>query len=147
MNNQPPLLDRINNNRILLHSLHPSLNIRLHKLQRPLLFPQALPRLDILRPQLLKRHQPRIQQPQARISQRGSHAPAAGMPRHDDMFHFEGADSVGDDALGAEVARVEDVGDVAMHEDVAGLEAEDGGLWAAGVGAADPEDLRALAAG
>lgn len=34
-----------------------------------------------------------------------------------------------------------------MHEDVAGLEAQHGGFGEAGVGAADPEDLRGLAGG
>ena len=40
----------------------------------------------------------------------------------------------------------QDVGDVAVHEDVAGLEAQDGCLWAARVRAADPENLGVLAA-
>ena len=41
---------------------------------------------------------------------------------------------------------MDDIGDVAMHKDVAWLKAQDGGLWAARVGASDPEDLRLLAA-
>lgn len=42
---------------------------------------------------------------------------------------------------------MEDIGDVAVHEDIARFEAEEGGLRAAGVGAAEPEDRRALALG
>ena len=42
---------------------------------------------------------------------------------------------------------MEDVGDVAVDEDVAGFEAEEGGFGDAGVGAADPEDLGVLAGG
>lgn len=61
------------------------------------------------------------------------------------MRDLEVRDGVGDDALAVEVRGREDVGDVAVHEDVAGLEAEDGGLGDAGVGAADPEDLGLLA--
>lgn len=41
---------------------------------------------------------------------------------------------------------MDDIGDVAMHKDVAWLKAQDGGLWAARVGASDPEDLGLLAA-
>ena len=40
---------------------------------------------------------------------------------------------------------MEDIGDVAVHEDIARFEAEEGSLRAARVGAADPKDLGALA--
>ena len=63
------------------------------------------------------------------------------------MLHLQHAHGISDDGLRAQIARVQDVGDVAVHEDVAGLEAEDGGLRAAGVGAAEPEDLGLLALG
>ena len=69
------------------------------------------------------------------------------MPAYDDVLDLQVHDGVGDDAEGVEVARVQDVGDVAVDEDVAGLEAEDGGFGDAGVGAADPEDLGVLAVG
>jgi hypothetical protein len=52
-----------------------------------------------------------------------------------------------DNGGGAEVAWVEDVGDVAVHEDVAGLEAQEGGFRAARVGAPDPQNLRRLPGG
>lgn len=63
------------------------------------------------------------------------------------MLHFEVVDGIGDDALAADVRGRQDVGDVAVHEDVAGIEAEDHGLGDAGVGAAEPEDLGLLACG
>ncbi len=63
------------------------------------------------------------------------------------MLHFEVHDRVLDDAQGGQVGRVEDVGNVAVHEDVAGFQAEDGGFGDAAVGAADPEDARSLAFG
>lgn len=69
------------------------------------------------------------------------------MAAHDDVLHLDVGEGVGDDALAAEVGRRQHVGDVAVHEDVAGLEAEDGGLGDAGVGAAEPEDLGLLAGG
>lgn len=67
------------------------------------------------------------------------------MPAHDDVLHFQIADRVLDHGLAVQVGRGEDVGDVAVDEDVAGLEAEHGGFGDAGVGAADPEDLGVLA--
>lgn len=67
------------------------------------------------------------------------------MAADDDVLHLEVGDGVGDDALAVDVGGGQDVGDVAVHEDVARLEAEDGGFGDAGVGAADPEDLGLLA--
>lgn len=69
------------------------------------------------------------------------------MPADHDVRDFEVHNGKADDAEGVEVARVQDVGDVAVDEDIAGLEAEDGGFGDAGVGAADPEDLGGLAVG
>ena len=61
------------------------------------------------------------------------------------MVHLEVRDAVRDDALRAEVRRRDDVGDVAVHEDVAWFQGADGCFRDAGVGAADPEDLGGLA--
>lgn len=69
------------------------------------------------------------------------------MPADDHMLHLEMLDGVGDDGLGVQIPRREYVGDVAVHEDVAGLHAQHGGFGDAGVGAADPEDLGLLALG
>lgn len=69
------------------------------------------------------------------------------MPADDDVRDLEVGEGVGDDGLGAEVRGRQDVGDVAVDEDVAGPEAEDGGFGDAGVGAAEPEDRGLLARG
>jgi hypothetical protein len=45
------------------------------------------------------------------------------MPREDNMFNAQVADRVLDDGVGVNVARVQDVGDVAVDEDVSRLEA------------------------
>ena len=60
------------------------------------------------------------------------------MSAHDDVLHFQILDGVGDHAPAVDVGRGQYVGDVAVHEDVAGVEAEDGGFGDAGVGTADP---------
>jgi len=60
------------------------------------------------------------------------------------VLYFEVRDGVFDDGAGVDVGGVDDVGDVAVHEDVAGLETEDGGFGDTGVGAAEPEDTGRL---
>jgi len=52
-----------------------------------------------------------------------------------------------DDGEEADVGRVDDVGDVAVGEDITRFQAEEGGFGGAGVGAAEPEDLGGLAFG
>jgi len=69
------------------------------------------------------------------------------MAAQHDMLDAHVRDGVLDHRGGGEVARVQDVGDVAVDEDVAGLEARDGGFGDAGVGAAEPEDFGGLAFG
>ncbi len=61
------------------------------------------------------------------------------------MRDLDVRDGVGDHALAADVRGREHVGDVAVHEDVARLEAQEGGFGDAGVGAAEPEDGGVLA--
>ena len=63
------------------------------------------------------------------------------------MLDLQRTDRESEDGGGREVRRREDVGDIAVDEDVARLEAQEGRLRAAGVGAAEPEDLRGLALG
>lgn len=69
------------------------------------------------------------------------------MPAHDDVLDLEVRDRVRDHGLRVQVAGGQDVGDVAVHEDVAWLQAQHGGFGDARVGAADPEDLGLLAGG
>lgn len=67
------------------------------------------------------------------------------MAADDDMFDLEVLHGELDDREGIDVGADEDVGDVAVAEDLAWFEAEDGRFGAAGVGASDPEDLGRLA--
>ena len=69
------------------------------------------------------------------------------MPAYHHVSDTQVLHSVFNNAGGAEVARVEDVGDVAVYEDVTGLETQEGGFWAARVGAPDPQNLRCLSRG
>jgi len=61
---------------------------------------------------------------------------AVGVAAEDDVLDLDVADRELDDGEGVEVRGANDVGDIAVHENVAGLQAQDGGLRDARVGAA-----------
>lgn len=63
------------------------------------------------------------------------------------MFDLKILDCILDDRQRVEVGRSQDVGNVAVNEDVTGLKAENGRLWASRVRAAYPEDLGRLPGG
>ena len=69
------------------------------------------------------------------------------MPADDNVLDLEGIDGEENDGLDGEVVRGDDVGDVAVDEDVTGLCAAEGGFRAARVGAAEPEERGRLALG
>ena len=75
-----------------------------------------------------------------------AHAAAAVMPHHHDMLHLEDIDSELKHRQVVRILRRGQVGDVAVHEEFAGIEVDDlvGGYPA--VGAADPQILRRLLA-
>lgn len=56
------------------------------------------------------------------------------------MLDLQVLDRILDDGAGVDVGRTDDVGDVAVDEDVTGLQSEDRGLRDARVGASEPED-------
>ena len=122
MNLQPTLMHPLNNIGILLQRLHPLPNIRLHQLPHLSLIIQPVPRPRILQSQFPQRHQPRIYDAEFRIIH-GCRAPAAGgVAAEHDVFDVEVFDGVLDYGEGVEVGGREDVGDVAVDEDVAGFE-------------------------
>ena len=55
------------------------------------------------------------------------------------MLHLQVHNGVFDHGGGVDVGGADYVGDVAVYEDIAGLEAKEGGLGDAGVGAAEPD--------
>lgn len=56
------------------------------------------------------------------------------------MLDLQVCDCILNDGAGVDIGRADDVGDVAVDEDVTGLQSEDRGLGDARVGAAEPED-------
>ena len=66
------------------------------------------------------------------------------MAAQNDVLDLEVDDGVLDDGGRVDVGPRDDVGNVAVDKDVSGLQAEDGCLGAAGVGAAEPDCERDL---
>jgi len=62
----------------------------------------------------------------------------------DDLLDLQICHRVLDDARGVDVAGLDDVGDVAMDEELAGLAVADGRFRDSAVGASDPEYLGRL---
>lgn len=63
------------------------------------------------------------------------------------MLHFQMCNSVLNDCAAVNVGWADNVGDVAVDEDISWLEAENGGLWNARIGAAEPKNGWGLAGG
>lgn len=89
--------------------------------------------------------QPRVQEAEVARGHGGLDAAAAVVAADDDVLDAEVAHGVVDDAHDVEVRVADEVGDVAVDEGLAGLEAGDLLGGDARVGAADPEVLGALA--
>lgn len=67
------------------------------------------------------------------------------MTADDDVFDFKDIHGEEDDRLDREIVRGNDIGDVAVNKNITRLGAANGGLRAARVGAAEPEERRGLA--
>ena len=88
----------------------------------------------------LERRQPRVEHAaNPRVGQRRRRAAARRVPAQHDVLDLEVRHRVLDHRRRVDVRRGDDVGDVAVHEDVARLQAEDRRLGAAGVGATEPD--------
>jgi len=142
---EPTLLNRVEHDAVLFQRAHTLQHVHLDQLQSGFLGGQRLEELEVLLAQPAQREEPGVDQAELLVGEGGLDATARGVAAQHDVLDLEVGDGVLDDGGGVEVTGVHDVGDVAVHEDVAGLQAQDGGLGAARVGAADPEDLRVLA--
>lgn len=85
----------------------------------------------------LERREPVVEHAaEAGVAQRGRGAPARRVPAEHHVLDLEEGDGVLDHGRRVDVGRRDDVGNVAVHEDVAGLQAQDRRLGAARIGAA-----------
>ena len=76
----------------------------------------------------------------------GADAAAAVMSADDDVLHLKHVDRKLEHRQAVEIGVDHEVGDVAVHEELAGIESDDLISWHAAVRAADPQKLRRLLA-
>lgn len=121
--------------------LYAGLDVELRNADDPLLLVRdGVQLLRVVVADRLERQQPGVKNAaDAGVRESTGRAAAGGVPAQNDVLDFEVGDGVLDHGRGVDVGGRNDVGDVAVDKDVAGLHAEDGGLGAAGVGAADPD--------
>ena len=100
---------------------------------------------QVLLPDLTQGQQPGIEDTQVLVTQGRSNTTTGGVAAKDNVLDAQMTDGEFDHRRRTQVGRVQDVGDVPVDEDVSRLQAQNGGLRASGVGAADPEDFGALA--
>ena len=91
--------------------------------------------------------QPVVDQAHLASLERGLHAAAAVVAADDDVLDLEDVDGVLQHREAVEVGVHDDVGDVAVHEELAGQQPDDLVRGDAAVGAADPEVARSLLLG
>lgn len=90
--------------------------------------------------QRLERRQPGVQDTaDTAVGQGGRGAAAGRVAAQHNVLHLEVGDGILDDGRGVDVGGGDDVGNVAVDKDVAGLQAQDGGLGTARVRAAKPD--------
>ena len=149
MHLQPALLGRSDDIRVFAKDIETAGDISLDQAKTLVLVAEGLPALVAgqVAAQGADRQEPGVEQAEAGVAEGGVDAAAEGVAGDDDVLDFQVHDGVGDDGGGGDVACVQHVGDVAVHEDIAGFAAEEGRLGHARVGAADPEDRGRLALG
>ena len=91
--------------------------------------------------------QPVVDQPMGGAVKRGANAAAAIVAADDHVADLEHVDRILQHRQAIDVGVDHDVGDVAVHEQLAGVEADDVVGRHAAVGAANPQKLRRLLAG
>ena len=100
----------------------------------------------MLRLHVLDVAQPVVGKPDTPVRERGGDPAAAEMPADDDVLDLEQIDRELHDREAIQVGMHDDVGDVAVDEELARGEVDDLVRGNAAVGAADPEIARALLA-
>lgn len=145
MDLQPTFLDRLQHHALLLQQLDSLQDIQLNQLKVRLISRQRVQQIQVLGPELAQGQQPRVQDSQLFVTQGRGDTTAAGVTTEDYMVDAQVTDRVLDHGRGAEVAGVQDVGDVPVDKDIARLKTKKSGFGASGIGAADPEDLGLLA--
>ena len=145
MDLQATFLHGVDDDGILEQDLGAVAHVQLDQLQGALLGVETVEQGQVFLADGPQRHQPGVDQAEFLVVQGGGDASARGVAADDDVLDLEVLDGELDDRQRVDVRGGQDVGDVAVAEDLARFEAQDRRLRAARVGAADPQDLRGLA--
>jgi hypothetical protein len=147
VNLQSALLNRVDHGRNTSQVVHTLLHVQPRERVLLIRVAQAVECLGILLADLAHRLEPDVEDVQLVVGQSGFHASAGSVAAEDDVLDLEVLDAELDGRQQGDVGRVDDVGDVAQHEDLAGLLAQHGGLGDARVATANPQDVGRLALG
>jgi hypothetical protein len=89
--------------------------------------------------------QPNVKQAESGVSEGGIDTTTASVAADENVFDLEVSNGELNDGKRVDVGGCDDVGNVAVDKDLTRLQAQDGGLGDARVGASDPENLGGLA--
>lgn len=145
VNLEATLPDCIEDDSLLLDNVQPLPHVEFDQLQRRLLRRQGLEQREVTLTHLPQGQEPRVQDPKLLITHRGCDTATRSVTADDNVLDFEMLDGKLDDRARAEVTGVEDICDIAVHEDIARVQAQEGGFGASRVRAAQPQDLWLLA--
>lgn len=132
----------VNDDGVGVEDLDSRADIELDELEPLFRFVEMVEQRQILLTQRPQRHQPRVDEAELLVAQRGGDATARRVAADDDMLDFEVLHRVLDHRQRVDVCVDQDVGDVAMAEDLTGLEAQNRGFGTSRVRTSNPENLR-----
>lgn len=141
------VLDRVDDSRDAPEVVHASLHVQLGQSILLVLSAQLAQSIGVLLANLAHGLEPDVEDVELVVGQGGLDASAGGVAAEDDVLDLEVLDAELDGGEEGDVGGVDDVGDVAQDEDLAGLLVQHGGLGDARVAAADPQDVGGLALG
>lgn len=138
VNLEASLLHGIDDSGVPSDNLNTSLNVQLTHVCSLLRALKLRELIGVLLAQFSQRLEPDIEQAQLIIAQSTSNSTAGSVSAEHNVLDAEVGDGVVDDGERAEIGSVDDVGDVAVGEDITRLHAEKGRLRHTGVGASQP---------
>ena len=145
MNLETTVLDGVDNSRDTPEVLHTLLNVQSCERILLLLAAELAKSLGVLLADLAHGLEPDIEDVELVVGQGGLDTSAGSVAAEDDVLDLEVLDAELDGGEEGDVGGVDDVGDVAQHEDLTGLLAQHGGLGDTRVAASYPEDVGRLA--
>lgn len=147
VNLQSTLLDSVDHSRDAPEVVHTLLHVQPRERVLLLRSAQTVQSIGVLLTNLAHRLKPHVENVELVVGKGGLDTSARSVAAEHNVLDLEVLDAELDGRQQGDVGRVDDVGDVAQHKDLAGLLAQDGGFGDARVAAANPQDVGRLALG